>query len=140
MAPTSDHIPAVAEHIANYLLLPDIMFLQEIQDNSGPTDDGTVDANITLSTLVAAIANVSDLTYDFIEVAPQDGQDGGQPGGNIRVAYLYALSAFMTTLALIHFNVRYNSAKLSLVSGASVGRATDKVNVTIDASGLPTLK
>ncbi|KAF8917097.1 endonuclease/exonuclease/phosphatase [Mucidula mucida] len=102
MAPTSDHIPA-------------------IQDNSGPTDDGTVDANITLSTLVAAIANVSDLTYDFIEVAPQDGQDGGQPGGNIRVAYLY------------------NSAKLSLVSGASVGRATDKVNVTIDASGLPTL-
>ncbi|KAF9016882.1 DNase I-like protein [Hymenopellis radicata] len=121
MAPTSDHIPAVAEHIANYLHLPDIMFLQEIQDNSGPTDDGTVDANITLSTLVAAIASVSELTYDFIEIAPQDGQDGGQPGGNIRVAYLY------------------NSAKLSLVSGASVGSATDKVNVTIDASGLPTL-
>lgn len=99
MAPTSAHLPAVAAHIATHLLLPDIMFLQEIQDNSGPTDDGTVSANVTLSTLVAAIETVSNFTYEFIEIAPEDDQDGGQPGGNIRVAYLYAQIASRQVLA-----------------------------------------
>ncbi|PPQ91687.1 hypothetical protein CVT25_012900 [Psilocybe cyanescens] len=89
MAPTSSHIPAVAAHISNLLRTPDIMFLQEIQDNSGPTNDGTVSANVTLTNLVNAIAKISNVTYSFATVDPVDGQDGGQPGGNIRTAYLY---------------------------------------------------
>jgi len=48
-----------------------------------------VDANLTLSTLVEAIRVLSNLTYAFADVNPVDDQDGGQPGGNIRVAYLY---------------------------------------------------
>ena len=88
MAPTSSHVPAVAEHIASYLLSPDILFVQEIQDNSGPTDDGTVSANVTLATLANAIKNISGVVYDFVDIAPEDGKDGGQPGGNIRQAYL----------------------------------------------------
>lgn len=69
--------------------MPDLMFIQEIQDNSGPTDDGTVIANVTLQTLVNAIANASNgVHYDFIEVSPVDGQDGGELGGNIRQVYL----------------------------------------------------
>jgi len=88
MAPTSSHIPAVAAHISNLLRTPDIMFVQEIQDNSGPTNDGTVSANLTLSTLVAAIAKISNVTYSFASIDPVDGQDGGQPGGNIRTAFL----------------------------------------------------
>lgn len=89
MAPTSPHMGAVATHIATSLKTPDIVFVQEIQDNSGPTDDGTVIANLTLSNLVAAIANASNgVVYDFLEIAPVNDQDGGQPGGNIRQAYL----------------------------------------------------
>ena len=64
------------------------MFLQEIQDNSGETDDGTVSANVTLSKLSAAIASQSDVTYDFTEVISVNDQDGGALGGNIRPAYL----------------------------------------------------
>ena len=26
--------------------------------------------------------------YDFVNIDPEDNKDGGQPGGNIRVAYL----------------------------------------------------
>jgi hypothetical protein len=48
-----------------------------------------VDANLTLSTLVKAIPVRSNLTYAFTDINPVDDQDGGEPGENIRVAYLY---------------------------------------------------
>jgi predicted extracellular nuclease len=78
MAPNGTHIDDVAAHISNVLLTPDIMFIQEVQDNSGPTDDGTVSANVTLGTLVAAIAKASNVTYSFVQIDPVDGQDGGE--------------------------------------------------------------
>jgi len=65
------------------------MFLQEIQDNSGATNNGIVDANVTLTTLINSIKEQSGVTYAYTEILPVDGQDGGAPGGNIRVAYLY---------------------------------------------------
>lgn len=89
LAPNSEHLDGIAEHIVTYLKTPDVIFLQEVQDNSGPTDDGVVDANETLSALSASIATRSSVTYDFVEIAPVNNADGGQPGGNIRVAYLY---------------------------------------------------
>ena len=90
MGPRSSHLPTVANHIANYLNAPDIMFVQEIQDNSGDTDDGTVLGNLTLTNLVTKIASAGNMTtpYSFLEIAPEDDMDGGEPGGNIRVAYL----------------------------------------------------
>ncbi|KAG5642096.1 hypothetical protein DXG03_003620 [Asterophora parasitica] len=88
LAPTSSHLPKIADHIASYLQTPDIVFVQEIQDNSGAKDDGTVLGNLTLTNLINAIAKVSNITYNFVEIAPVDGKDGGVPGGNIRQAYL----------------------------------------------------
>lgn len=88
LAPTSAHLPTVADHIATFLKTPDIVFVQEIQDNSGPTDDGTVIGNLTLTNLVNAIASISNVHYNFLEIAPTDDTDGGEPGGNIRQAYL----------------------------------------------------
>ncbi|KAJ8080651.1 hypothetical protein PM082_017485 [Marasmius tenuissimus] len=120
MAPTSTHIPTVADHIANFLNAPDIMFVQEIQDNSGPTDDGVVIANVTLKALTDAIAKAGNVTYDFIEIPPVDGQDGGQPGGNIRTAFLY------------------RPEKLSLVPGSPVGGSLDSVEV-LDSYGKASL-
>ena len=84
-------MPTIASHIVNYLKTPDFMFLQEIQDNSGPTDDGTVSANLTLSTLASAVAaarGAGSPTYAFLDIDPENDQDGGEPGGNIRTAYL----------------------------------------------------
>ena len=90
MEPTSSHMATVANHIANFLHTPDIMFVQGIQDNSGDKDDGTVIGNLTLTNLVNAVTKAGNLTstYSFLEIAPEDDQDGGEPGGNIRVAYL----------------------------------------------------
>ncbi|MEM0979893.1 MAG: hypothetical protein AAGH78_06425 [Cyanobacteria bacterium P01_H01_bin.58] len=79
----------LAEQITNNLGRPDIVALQEIQDDSGTTDDGTVDAIATLQALVDAIAAAGGPTYKFFDVAPEDNTQGGVPGGNIRNAYLY---------------------------------------------------
>jgi endonuclease/exonuclease/phosphatase family metal-dependent hydrolase len=89
-SPQSTTINAIARQIVDYLKSPDILFLQEVQDNNGPTDNGVVDANVTLSTLISAISNASSsVKYAFTQINPLNKQDGGQPGGNIRTAYLY---------------------------------------------------
>ena len=60
-----------------------------VRIDSGSTSDGTVSANVTLQTLVDAIKTASNgVTYSFININPVNNQDGGQPGGNIRQAYL----------------------------------------------------
>jgi len=88
MAPTSTHIPNVASHIVDLMRTPDLLFIQEIQDNSGETNDGTVAADLTLSTLISAIEMISGVKYNYTQIDPVDGQDGGVPGGNIRTVFL----------------------------------------------------
>ena len=39
LAATSDHHPALANHIVNYMKSPDLVFVQEIQDDNGVTND-----------------------------------------------------------------------------------------------------
>lgn len=85
----ADKFQRVADTIVNNLAAPDILALQEIQDDSGPANDGTVSAALTLDTLVTAIADAGGPRYDFAQVDPVDASDGGRPGANIRVAYLY---------------------------------------------------
>ncbi|MEM1111634.1 MAG: endonuclease/exonuclease/phosphatase family protein [Pseudomonadota bacterium] len=81
---------AVAEHIVTNLNTPDIIGLQEVQDNSGSDNDGTTAADVTLQTLVDAIALAGGPSYSFIDnTFIGDGLSGGQPGGNIRTAFLY---------------------------------------------------
>ncbi|KAF2093631.1 endonuclease/exonuclease/phosphatase family protein [Rhizodiscina lignyota] len=89
LTPTVAHLNPVASHIVNFLNSPTLMFLQEIQDDNGATDNGVVDANTTLATLVNAIKAAGGPAYSFVDIDPINDQDGGQPGGNIRIAYLY---------------------------------------------------
>ena len=83
------HVQDVAEHIVTYMKSPDLVAVQEIQDNNGETDDGTVDSAETLTALADAIEGLGGAAYNFTYINPVNDQDGGAPGGNIRVAYLY---------------------------------------------------
>lgn len=118
MAPTSAHIPTVASHITDLMKTPDLLFLQEIQDNSGETNDGTVGADVTLKTLIDAIESVSGVRYNFTQINPVDGQDGGVPGGNIRTAFLY------------------RPERLQLIPGTPVGGSLDAIEVRKDTKKL----
>ena len=79
----------VAQQIVENLGSPDVVALQEIQDNSGEIDDGVTAADQTLQALIDAIAAAGGPTYQGFDVAPADNTSGGVPGGNIRNAYLY---------------------------------------------------
>ena len=80
---------AIARQIVGNLGSPDILALQEVQDDNGPTNDSVVDASLTNQRLIAAIAAAGGPSYDFRQIDPVDDQDGGQPGGNIRVGFLF---------------------------------------------------
>jgi predicted extracellular nuclease len=92
---------AIAQQIVNHLKTPDIIGLQEIQDNSGSSNNGIVSASVTLQTLIDAIVTAGGPTYKFIDnTFITNNTNGGEPGANIRNAYLY------------------NDSRVSLVAGS----------------------
>lgn len=79
----------LASHFVNNLATPDVIALQEIQDNNAEINDGTTDATQTLQKLVDAVVTAGGPAYSFFDVAPANNTSGGVPGGNIRNAFLY---------------------------------------------------
>lgn len=81
---------AIAAHIVENLNTPDIISLEEIQDSNGAELSDIISADATLQLLIDKIAELSGITYEFID-NPFIGNEtnGGQPGGNIRTAFLY---------------------------------------------------
>ncbi|MGW0581441.1 endonuclease/exonuclease/phosphatase family protein [Streptomyces sp. NPDC002920] len=78
-----------ASAIVNNLKSPDIVSLEEIQDNNGATDDGTTAADVTVNKLIDAIVAAGGPTYDWRSIDPTNDTDGGEPGGNIRQVFLF---------------------------------------------------
>ncbi|MBD2587432.1 endonuclease/exonuclease/phosphatase family protein [Synechococcus elongatus FACHB-1061] len=114
---------AIARQIINNLNSPDIIALQEVQDNSGSLNDGVTAANLTLQTLVDAIAAAGGPTYAFIDNPfITNNASGGQPGANIRTAYLYDPSRVsfvedsLTTIGSQQPGEAFAGARLPLVA------------------------
>ncbi len=107
--------------VVTNLKSPDIISVEEIQDNSGATDnDGIVAADQTLTKLTDAISAAGGPSYQWSEIDPVADQDGGQPGGNIRVVFLY------------------NPDRVTFVSRPG-GTSTSAVSVSAGADGTPEL-
>jgi predicted extracellular nuclease len=79
----------LGEQIVDNLGAPDVIALQEIQDDSAEADDGVVTADATLQMLVDSIVSAGGPTYVAINVEPANNTQGGAPGANIRNALLY---------------------------------------------------
>ncbi|WP_052055374.1 lamin tail domain-containing protein [Myxosarcina sp. GI1] len=114
---------AIANDIVNNLNTPDIVGLQEVQDNDGSVNSNVTSASETLQLLVDEIAAAGGSQYEFIDnTFIVDDQSGGQPGGNIRTAFLYDPSR----VDLVEGSVRpigdqssgspFNGARLPLVA------------------------
>jgi uncharacterized protein len=78
-----------AQLIVDHLRSPDLLAIEEIQDNDGPTNSSVTDASVTWGLLVDAIRAVGGPEYQYRQLDPVDDQDGGEPGGNIRVGFLF---------------------------------------------------
>jgi uncharacterized protein len=113
---------ALADGIVTNLASPDIVAVEEVQDNTGGTDDGTVAADITLTKLTGAITAAGGPSYQWREIDPVSDKDGGEPGGNIRVVFLF------------------NPARVSFVDSGvqSVDRSTTATQV-VKSHGQPAL-
>ena len=105
----NEKVTKLAEAVVSNLKTPDIIGLTEVQDNDGETNSGTVDASQSAQTLIDKIIALGGPEYVYADVSPVDNQDGGAPGGNIRVGFLY------------------NPERVSLVEGTR-GTATEAVD------------
>jgi uncharacterized protein len=110
----------LAAGIVGRLSSPDIVALEEIQDDNGPTNDATVSAAATLLKFTDAIVAVGGPRYQWRQIDPADDADGGEPGGNIRVAFLF------------------NPARVSFVDRPG-GNAVTAVEVVAGRNGKPQL-
>ncbi|MFF2753212.1 DUF6359 domain-containing protein [Psychrobacillus sp. NPDC058041] len=103
-----EKVEKIAKSFVENMKSPDIITLVEVQDNDGPIESGKTDASASYERLIAAITAAGGPVYKWTDIAPEYNQDGGQPGGNIRVGYLY------------------NPQRVTLVEGTK-GSSTDKV-------------
>jgi uncharacterized protein len=78
-----------AQLIVDHLRSPDLLAIEEIQDNDGATNSSVTDASITWGRLIDAIRAAGGPAYQYRQIDPVDDQDGGEPGGNIRVGFLF---------------------------------------------------
>ncbi len=96
-------IARVGESIGTNLKCPDIITLPEIQDNNGVDFSGGSNADFTLGSIIDEFnklnkdnkfseINCKGSDYRFLNIDPVPNQDGGELGGNIRVAMIYNAS------------------------------------------------
>lgn len=112
----------LAEQVVLHLHAPDVLALQEIQDDSGETDNGVVVATETLAAMIDAIVAAGGPRYVAAELPPTDKADGGAPGANIRVAYLYNPS-----------RVSFDESSLVRIEGAAFDAGGDPDNAADDS-------
>lgn len=82
-------VETIAKSIVNNLNSPDIITLVEVQDDDGEADTGTTTAEKTGKRLVDSILQNGGPKYVFVDNVPENNHNGGAPGANIRVAFLY---------------------------------------------------
>ncbi|WP_052353790.1 5'-nucleotidase C-terminal domain-containing protein [Neobacillus jeddahensis] len=82
-------VARIAKSFVDNMKSPDIITLIEVQDNDGETNSGNTDATQSYQRLIEAIKTAGGPAYKWTDVAPVNNDNGGAPGGNIRVGYLY---------------------------------------------------
>jgi predicted extracellular nuclease len=82
-------IPRLAAIVVNNMRSPDLIAIEEMQDNNGAVDNGTTDASLSWQAFIDGIVAAGGPRYDYRQIDPQNNQDGGEPGGNIRVGFLF---------------------------------------------------
>lgn len=90
-AEDNERVKKIAETMVVNLNTPDIIGLLEIQDDNGQANNGIVDASKSLELLANTINQQTNgkTNYGYLQISPVNNMDGGAPGANIRVAYLY---------------------------------------------------
>lgn len=84
---TPNRAAKVSDAISVNLRCPDILTLPEIQDANGPDFSNGSSGEETLEVIVKRTR--CPFKYEILNIDPVHNDEGGQPGGNIRIAILY---------------------------------------------------
>lgn len=85
----TERLGAIAALISAELGGPDLLVLEEMQDDNG-TAPGVLTAGANFAALVAAVATAGGPLYHWRELPPdEENADGGVTNGNIRVGFLF---------------------------------------------------
>lgn len=126
----------LADDIVFNLRLPDVIAIQEMQDNNGATNDNVTSAAANAQGLIDAIFAASGIRYVYVEIPPADDSTGGEPGGNIRNGYLYRddrVDLVAGSLEVIT-DPSYSNSRLPLVATWSFqGSLITTINVHLTA-------
>ena len=80
---------ALARQIIDHLKSPDLIAIEEMQDDSGAADNGVVSAQLGWERLIQTIVANGGPLYEHRSIDPENNGDGGAPGANIRVGFLF---------------------------------------------------
>ena len=115
-ADTQEKFDRLAQIIVTNLRSPAIIVTEEVQDNDGPVNSAVVADDQTVARLTEAIRAAGGPVYDWRSIVPVDDEDGGEPGGNIRVGFL-----FRTDVPDLEFVDRPGGGPTSAVDVSRVG-------------------
>ena len=135
--PSDGKYDELADDIVVNLRLPDVIAIQEMQDDNGAQSGGTLSAANNAQGLIDAIFALSGVTYVYVEIAPATANtSGGEPNGNIRNGYLYRedrVDLVAGSLEVIT-DPAYSNSRLPLVATWSFqGTEITTINVHLTA-------
>lgn len=131
--PSDNKYGALAEDIVVNLRAPDVLAIQEMQDDNGAGGGGVLSAAQNAQGLIDAIFALSGVRYTYVDVPPSTvNSTGGEPNGNIRNGYLYRddrVDLVEGSLRVIE-DSSYSNSRLPLVATWSFqGQEITTVNV-----------
>ncbi|MDH3626324.1 MAG: hypothetical protein OEV00_11545 [Acidobacteriota bacterium] len=88
----SGRFRALATAIVRQAAGPEIIALQEIQDDDGAEISERVSAAATYRKLISEVRKLGGPDYHWADCPPESDSDGGQPGGNIRNGFIFDAS------------------------------------------------
>lgn len=97
-----ERIATLAEHIVTWMGSPEIIGLQEVADNDGVDGLLAVSADQTYQIIIDAITHIGGPPYGYADIDPVPDQDGGVPGANIRVGFLFRLDRGLVLASAPH--------------------------------------
>ncbi|HEY9122136.1 MAG TPA: hypothetical protein VIM80_03990, partial [Brevefilum sp.] len=92
----------LGEQIVNQMGAPDIIGLQEIQDDDGSEGQVAVSSDQTYHGIIDAVLDAGGPQYAYVDIDPIPGTDGGISLGNIRQGFLYRLDRGLSLAAAPH--------------------------------------
>ncbi|HAF49460.1 MAG TPA: nuclease [Anaerolineaceae bacterium] len=95
-------ISRLGAQIVNQMGSPDILGLQEIQDDDGSVGQVAVSSDLTYQGIIDAILDAGGPQYAYADIDPIPGTDGGIPLGNIRQGFLYRVDRGLSLAAAPH--------------------------------------